>query len=144
MAESQPLDAWNGPVAPGGFAADSELARLAAGFLEPGGELDFDLAGAAAALPATTTAPRAAGDGDLVLPLEEVIGDGNGEVVFCNEVGLTSLTLQTDAAVVARGTATGHAPVGGEDINGFAFVSFDSGLTLYYPEGLELSLAPAA
>ncbi len=141
MADLQPVDVWNGSHVSGAGAwggfADDGLARLAADFLQPAEELDFGLGVA-------TRGAGAQASGDFVLALEDVIGDGNGEVVFCNEAGLSNLTLRTDAAVVDRGTAAGHAPVDGQDINGFAFVSFDSGLTLYYPEGLDLSLAPSA
>lgn len=153
MADPQPFDPWGdllslarGSAARVDDVADSDLARLAAGFLEPDaaaapdrpGDLDPPAAGGPA------RPGGAAAGGDLVLALEEVVGDGNGEVVFFNEAGLARLTLQTDSAVVGQGTATGHAPVDGEDVNGFAFVSFESGLTLYYPEGLDLALAPVA
>lgn len=155
MADPQPSDPWSdlllaqSPAGPRGDGlADSDLARLAAGLLLPDAALDFDsVAGppaSAAGGPAAPPGGAAIADGgDLVLALEEVIGDGNGEVVFFNEAGLSRLTLQTDSAVVARGTAIDHAPVDGEDVNGFAYVSFESGLTLYYPEELDLSLAPA-
>jgi hypothetical protein len=141
MANPQFTEAGSGPVVHGAVAwenvADSELARLAAGFLEPDPEPDLGFAEAAAAVTGTA-------GGGLVLALDEVIGDGNGEVVFYNEAGLTSLTVRTDDAVVARGTATEHGPSDDHDISGFAFVSFESGLTLYYPEGLDLAVAPAA
>ena len=155
MADPQPSDPWSDLLlaqSPAGLRgdglADSDLARLAAGVLMPDTALDFDRpAGPPASAAGGPLAPGGgaiADGGDLVLALEEVIGDGNGEVVFFNEAGLSRLTLQTDSAVVARGTATGHAPVDGEDVNGFAYVSFESGLTLYYPEELDLSLAPVA
>ena len=153
MADPQPLDPWSdlllarsSDAARGDGPADSDLARLAAGFLTPDAALDFDLVPpptSAAGGPAAPGGAGIAGGGDLVLALEEVIGDGNGEVVFFNEAGLSRLTLQTDSAVVARGTAADHAPIDGADVNGFAYVSFESGLTLYYPGELDLSLAPA-
>lgn len=138
MADPQPVDAGGEAGAWEDFA-DGDLAKLAAGFLNPDPDPSLDLASAGPAAPA----PDAPGGG-LVLALHEVIGDGNGEVVFYNEAGLTRLTLQTDAAVVGRGAAPDDAPVDDQDGAGFAYISFESGLTLYYPEGLDLAVAPVA
>jgi hypothetical protein len=30
--------------------------------------------------------------------------------------------------------------VGGEDVSGFSYITFDNGVTLYYPAGLDLIL----
>ena len=147
MAGLQPFNAVGGQAAGdvGGTAPDEfggGLAELAAGLLAPEPDLAFD-GPADAAADAAGVAPG----GGLALCLEDVVADGNGEAVLLNEAGLEHLTLHTAAAVVARGTAPAdHGAVVGQDVAGLAFVSFDSGLTLYYPEALDLALAapPAA
>jgi hypothetical protein len=83
-------------------------------------------------------------EGELVLA--DVVGDANGEVVVFNDSGLRTLAIRTEAAVTAEGRMQKHVTAGGEDVSGFSYVTFDNGVTLYYPEGLELLLdrdAPA-
>ena len=78
---------------------------------------------------------------EVRLALADLIGDDNGEIVFFNDSGLRSLTIQTDAVVVDSGRAEAHTTAGGEDVTGFNFVTFDHGLTLYFEEGLDLVIA---
>ena len=78
---------------------------------------------------------------EVRLALADLIGDDNGEIVFFNDSGLRSLTIQTDAVVVDSGRAEAHTTAGGEDVRGFNFVTFDQGLTLYFEEGLDLVIA---
>ena len=116
-------------------APDSALVALGremAGLGRPadGAPLDPDLPGAA--------------PGTFELALAEVIGDANGEVVVFNDSNLPSLTLRTDAAVVAEGQAAPHVTAAGADVAGCRFVTFDNGLTLYFQKGLELVVRPAA
>jgi hypothetical protein len=78
---------------------------------------------------------------EVELALADLVGDANGEVVIFNDSGLRTLALRTDSAVVAGGQSQGHVTAGGEDVSGFNFVSFDTGVTVYFPEGLELIVA---
>ena len=78
---------------------------------------------------------------ELELALADLISDANGEIVFFNDSGFHSLTIRTDAAVVANGRTQAHVTAAGDDVSGFKFVRFDNGLTLYFEEGLHLVLA---
>jgi hypothetical protein len=77
------------------------------------------------------------------LALSDLVGDANGEVVIFNDSGLRTMLLRTDAAVVAEGEAAKHVTAGGEDVSGFKYVTFDNGVTLYFPDGLDLILQSA-
>ena len=39
-----------------------------------------------------------------------------------------------------RGRPAKHVTASGEDVSGFKYVTFDNGVTLYFPEGLDLIL----
>ena len=105
---------------------------------------------ARADLPQVDPAPgqdRAAGAGtsaesaaEVELALADLVGDANGEVVIFNDSGVRTLALHTGAAVVANGTAQAHVTAGGEDVTGFRYVTFETGVTVYFQEGLNLIL----
>lgn len=76
----------------------------------------------------------------LVLRLDDLIEDDNGEVVLFNDSHVPSLALETDSRIVARGEMQGHMTAAGEDVSGFHFMSFDNGVTLYFRDGLDLVL----
>jgi hypothetical protein len=78
----------------------------------------------------------------FILSLEDIVSDGNGEVVLLNDAGLTHLAIATDASVVTRGVALDHTVATGQDVGGFEYVTFATGVTLYYPEGVELAVLP--
>jgi hypothetical protein len=80
--------------------------------------------------------------GALTLSLADVIGDGGGEVVLDNQGGVRELVLQIDSPVLDQGLAEAHVTAAGEDVTGLAFVSFASGLTLYYPPEVEVAITP--
>ena len=84
------------------------------------------------------------GELDIVLALTDLLQDANGEVVLFNDSGLRSLALSTDALVVAEGQATRHVTAAGEDVSGFRYVAFDTGLKLFYQPGLDLILVQEA
>lgn len=77
------------------------------------------------------------------LALSDLVGDANGEVVIFNDSGLRTMLVRTEAAVVAEGVAARHVTAGGEDVSGFKYVTFDNGVTLYFPDGLDLILRGA-
>ena len=74
------------------------------------------------------------------LTLSDLVGDANGEVVIFNDSGFRAVAIRTDVAVVAEGAAAKHVTASGEDVSGFKYVKFDNGVTLYFPEGLDLIL----
>ena len=74
------------------------------------------------------------------LMLSDVVADANGEAVIFNDSGLRTVSIRTGAAVVAEGEAAEHVTASGEDVSGFKYVTFDNGVTLYFPEGLDLIL----
>ena len=55
--------------------------------------------------------------------------------------GQAALTLVGAEPVTGRGRAAPHLTATGEDVSGFSYVSFASGLTLYHPAELDVSLA---
>lgn len=79
-------------------------------------------------------------EAEVVLALSDLILDANREVVLFNDSGLRSIAVEADAAVVAEGQAGRHVTAAGEDVSGFRYLAFDSGLKLYYQPGLNLVL----
>lgn len=77
---------------------------------------------------------------EVELALSDLVGDANGEVVIFNDSGSRTLAIRTEAAVVAEGQAAEHVTAAGEDVSGFRYVTFDNGVTVYFPEGLDLIL----
>ena len=75
---------------------------------------------------------------EVELAMADLVGDDNGEIVFCNDSGFRSLAIRTDSQIVANGQAEAHVTAAGEDVSGFQYVTFDNGLTLFYEEGLHL------
>ncbi len=76
------------------------------------------------------------------LHLADLVSDATGEAVLLPGDGIDGFTLVTAGeAVTARGAAASHLTAGGEDVGGLSYLSFASGLTLYYPAGLDLALA---
>lgn len=85
------------------------------------------------------SAPHAGQADDLpTLRLDDLIQDDNGEVVLFNDSGLRALAVATEAGVVAEGSSGHHVTAAGDDVSGFHYVTFTTGLTLYYESGLEV------
>lgn len=80
------------------------------------------------------------GEERVTLALGELVQDSNGEIVLFNDSNLRRLALVTEATEVARGRAPHHVTAAGEDVTGFAYVTFDNGITLYYQPQLELEI----
>ena len=78
-----------------------------------------------------------------VLDLADLIADANGEVVLFNDSNLRSITLGASAAVLDEGEVGTHRTAAGEDVSGFHYYRFDTGLLLYFAPDLELILARA-
>jgi hypothetical protein len=82
----------------------------------------------------------ATGAAEVELALADLVSDANGEVVLFNDSGFRTVAIRADAVVIADGRAQNHVTASGEDVSGFNYVTFDNGVTLYYPEGLDLIL----
>src|SRR5690606_2939720 len=74
------------------------------------------------------------------LTLSELVGDANGEVVIFNDSGLRTLALHAQVAVVEKGQVAKHVTAAGEDVSGYNCIKFDNGVTLYFPDDLDLIL----
>jgi hypothetical protein len=84
----------------------------------------------------------ATGAAEVQLALADLVSDANGEVVVFNDSGFRTMAIRTEAAVTADGRVQRHVTASGEDVSGFKYVTFDNGVTLYYPDGLDLILEP--
>lgn len=78
------------------------------------------------------------GGAEVELTLADLLSDDNGEVVFFNDSCVRSLAIATEAAVVADGSAGAHVTASGADVTGYQFVTFDTGVTLYFQPDLDL------
>ena len=85
--------------------------------------------------PTDAITPKAA-----ALTLEDLVSDDNGEIVFFNDGGFESLSIETEQTVLASGQAKDHETTAGDNVSGFNFVRFDNGVTLYFEDGLDLIL----
>jgi hypothetical protein len=89
----------------------------------------------------STDAPEAADAAEVELALADLVSDANGEVVIFNDSGFRTLALHTDSTVAAEGRVGAHITASGEDVTGFNYVTFESGVTVYFQEGLDLIVA---
>jgi hypothetical protein len=85
----------------------------------------------------------ATGAAEVELALADLVSDAKGEVVVFNDSGFRTMAIRTAAAVIAEGRVQKHVTTSGEDVSGFNYVTFDNGVTLYYPEGLDMTVQPA-
>ena len=85
----------------------------------------------------------AGGAAEVELALADLMADANGEVVVLNDSGFRTMAIRAEAGVTAEGRVQSHMTASGEDVSGFSYVTFDNGVTLYYPDGLNLILDPA-
>lgn len=86
----------------------------------------------AVSAPVTADAP--------MLAVADLLADGNNEVVLFDDGDVRALTL-SGGEVVARGTVDSHVTETGADVSGYHYVTFEGGLTLFYQDGFQLSLA---
>lgn len=82
-------------------------------------------------------------EGLVALSLADLVPDAEGEIVFFDESGLTEMAIVADGRLLDQGISDSHVTAGGIDVAGMAFYSFDSGVTLYLPPDIHLSLLPA-
>lgn len=82
-----------------------------------------------------------AGTEPLVLALEDLVPDEQGEVVLVNDAA-TSVQIVTGQQVVATGSAEDHVTAAGYDVSGLQYYSLDTGVTVYYPADMTLVIGP--
>ena len=73
----------------------------------------------------------------LALDLSELLSGGTGEVVLASDA---QLSLTSTLAVTDAGFVDHHVTADGEDVSGFAYLSFESGATVYYAANADLVL----
>jgi len=84
--------------------------------------------------------PDQAGGGEVELSLSDLISDNNNEVVLVSDPSFETLKLHIDTGILASGIADSHITAGGQDVTGYHFLNFESGLTLYYGDGIDLQI----
>jgi hypothetical protein len=68
----------------------------------------------------------------LTLALGDLIPDPRGEIVILDQSG-QDIAVVSHEAVAAQGVEPAHVMASGFDVSGFAYCTFASGLTVYYP-----------
>lgn len=77
----------------------------------------------------------------VVLPLASLAPDAGGEIVLTSQAGLNAITIATSEAVVRSGIVPyRRLTASGIDVSGYRFLGFESGLTLYYPQRVTLTV----
>ena len=74
----------------------------------------------------------------MVLSLSELLPDQRGDVVLMNDAGPLSVNIMTDSPIMETGTAEHYVTSAGVDVTGYHFCTFEAGLTIYYPPGIDL------
>ena len=86
-----------------------------------------------------------AADDHIWLSLGDLLPDADGNVVLLADAGLTGVGILTREKVQEFGRVKGRRTAAGMNVSGFHFMSFESGLTLYYPASISLRVSrPAA
>jgi hypothetical protein len=76
----------------------------------------------------------------LALSIDDLLPDAHGNVVICDEAGIKEMTIFSGDAMIKSGIAESHLTDGGLDVSGMAFYSFDTGVTLYLPSDVHISI----
>lgn len=74
----------------------------------------------------------------IVLMLSDLLPDTNGDIVLSSAVGPMAVSIATDQDVVETGTAARHVTLGGVDVAGYQFCTFEGGVTVYYTAEIDL------
>jgi hypothetical protein len=96
--------------------------------------------------PASTNAPApqaaapTVSDDAVVLTLNDLLPDPQGDIVLLNQAGSFEMAVVTDKRVVDSGVAEHHTTADGTDVAGMTYYSFEAGPTLYVPSDLHLSV----
>lgn len=82
-------------------------------------------------------------DNILELPINSLIKDKNGEVVFSETAGFGGIRLVGSEVVVSEGRSPSHITASGFDVRGFSYKRLGSGMIVYYPDFVRLDVVPA-
>lgn len=82
--------------------------------------------------PSTTDLNHSMQPATLSLSLGDLIPDARNEIVILDGSG-SNLAVVTDNAVSSHGIAGNHVTVTGFDVSGFAYCTFEGGVTVFYP-----------
>ncbi|MGH7000245.1 MAG: hypothetical protein ACREEA_01915 [Stellaceae bacterium] len=80
----------------------------------------------------TGVAESAAPAATLSLSLGDLIPDTHNEIVILDGSG-NNLAVVTDNAVASHGISCAHVTASGLDVSGFAYCTFEGGVTVFYP-----------
>jgi len=78
----------------------------------------------------------------ITLSVADLLPDANGEVVIMGGGEPAQINLLTDQRVADSGVAPSHVTLDGVDVQGLSFFAFEGGLKLFYPNHLDIVLAP--
>ncbi|MEE9141055.1 MAG: hypothetical protein V3U18_09845 [Alphaproteobacteria bacterium] len=84
------------------------------------------------------------GDDRITLSLSRLKPDANGDVVLLADSGLSAVGVTTREAIVTSGIVDKHVTAGGVDVAGYRFVRFESGVTLYYTDDIDVLITAEA
>lgn len=73
----------------------------------------------------------------LTLSLDDLIPDARGEVVILSDAG-HEIVVVTGEPIAQQGFQPSHIMESGHDVSGFAYCTFASGITLFYPASQQL------
>jgi hypothetical protein len=96
----------------------------------------------AAVQPGASPATASPAADSMVLTLNDLLPDPQGDIVLLNHAGVLEMAVLTDKRVVDTGVAEHHTTADGTDVMGMTYYSFESGPTLYIPSDLHLSVLP--
>ncbi|MGH6967820.1 MAG: hypothetical protein ACREEL_00875 [Stellaceae bacterium] len=95
------------------------------------GDEPIALGGVDQALPPAESAGATPAE-TLTLSLDDLIPDARNEIVILDGSG-HDIAVATADAVSAHGIAAAHVTATGFDVSGFAFCTFEGGVTVFYP-----------
>ena len=79
----------------------------------------------------------------IVLSLNDLLPDANGEIVVMSQQGQLHLNLMTDLRVCESGVAVSHVMADGLDVQGLSFYAFEGGTRIYYSSDVEITISTA-
>ncbi|MGD9741516.1 MAG: hypothetical protein AB7F08_05010 [Dongiaceae bacterium] len=85
--------------------------------------------------------PADANADHIVLSLQDLLPDANGEIVVQAQQGHLHLSLMTDQRIAEIGVAVSHMTADGFNVDGLSFYAFEGGMKLYYTSDVEITIA---
>ena len=120
-------------MARGIFRIDADMAALISKAEE---KLDFSTLETASAA-SQSEGNLAMGGERITLNIADLLPDNGGAVVLSGEEG-AGIELFSDVSPSASGVSARHTTDAGLDVSGYHYFSFDNGVTVYFPDDLDL------